>query len=90
MVRQSKKTRQSDYLVKLLSDSRADDSGVESGDIDSDERRKRFGPGVGLDHVPKNHSFPFCAHIVCVFPPHIARHFHSLRYELGISLCNVI
>jgi hypothetical protein len=66
----------SGYLVELLGDSRTNDPSIESSNIDCDQRFKRFGSPVRIDHVPKYRPFPLCVHIVCVFPPQIASHFH--------------
>lgn len=57
------------YLVELLSDGGADDPGVKSCNIDGNQRRKRFGSPIRIDHVPENRSFPLGVDIIGVLPP---------------------
>lgn len=62
-------TSEKEYLVELLGDSRSNNPGVKTSNIDGDQGFERFGSHIRLNHVPKNHPFPLCVHIVCVFPP---------------------
>lgn len=69
------------FLVELLCDGSANDSRVESSNVNSDQWSKGFGPSVRLHHVPKKGFFPLCVQIICIFSPQVACHFNHFPFS---------